>query len=285
MRGLTRRQRGSALVLVLVALSFITLDATGDGLRGAHSGARGLLGSLYRGTDSVIGPARRFLQGVPDISSDRSRIDALERENSQLRQQVDGDDSAAATRTQLARLQLAADSGDYSIVPARVVAYGPGQGFEWTATIDVGAGSAVAVGQTVTDGDGLVGRVLHVDGATSVVLLGADPGSGVGVRDVRNGQLALATGAGSHGYLLSPLDPAATLQVGDRLETGPSGQSTYAAGLTVGTISAVGVSADGTVTATVRPAVSPTALDLVGVILSGSGPVTFRAPLTPAAGG
>jgi cell shape-determining protein MreC len=38
-------------------------------------------------------------------------------------------------------------------------------------------------------------------------------------------------------------------------------------GIAVGTVTSVRTSADGTVRATVRPAASPTAVDLVGVIL------------------
>jgi rod shape-determining protein MreC len=284
MRDLTPRQRTSAVVLAIVAVSFITLDVAGAGLRDAHGGARGVLGSFYRGSDVLVGPARRFLQGVPGLARDRSKIDALERQDAQLRKQLAANSVDAATRARLDRLQLAADSGDYRIIAARVVAYGPGEGFEWTATIDAGSSGGVAVDQTVTDGDGLVGRVLHVAASTSVVLLAADPGSGVGVRDVRNGQLGVATGTGSGGFSLSPLDPGAELEVGDRLETGPAGQTTYAVGLAVGTISSVQVSADGTTTATVKPATSPSRLDVVGVILAASRPSSPRATIIPAAG-
>ena len=282
MRGLTSRQRISAIILAVVALSFTTLDVAGGGLRDAHSGARGLLGSLYRGTDALAGPARRFIQGVPEVASARSKIDALERQNAQLRRQLAANSTDATTRARLDRLQLAADSGGYPIMAARVVAYGPGAGFEWTITIDAGTSSGIAVEQTVTDGDALVGRVLHVSTSSSVVLLAADPGSGVGVRDVRNGQLGVASGSGLRGFSLSPLDPGAELKVGDLLETGPTGQTTYAAGLTVGTISSVRVSADGTTAATVKPATSPSGLDVVGVILAASPVTPPRAPITPA---
>ena len=60
------------------------------------------------------------------------------------------------------------------------------------------------VGQTVTDGAGLVGRVLHADASTSVVLLAADPGSGVGVRDVRTGEIGVAHRAGRATVSRSP---------------------------------------------------------------------------------
>lgn len=277
---LNSRQRLAAVVLALVAVCFATLDIAGGDLRNAHSGARGLLGGLYRGTDSVLGPARRFVQGLPNVSSNQATIDKLRRQNIQLQQQLAASSADADTDAQLAKLRLAATSDGFTIAPARVIAFGPAQGFDWTATVDVGASSGLAVDQTVTDGAGLVGRVLHVDASTSVILLAADPGSGVGVRDTRTGELAIATGAGTDGFTLSPLDPTTDLRVGDMVTTGPAGQSTFAAGLQVGTITSVRVSSDGTTTATVRPTVSPTAIDLVGVIIASTPQNAPRAAIT-----
>jgi len=269
------------VVLAAIAVAFVALDLTGSSLSTAHGGVRGLLGSLYRGTDAAVGPARRFVQGVPDAGSSRDKIAALQRENAKLRQEVDQNQANAAANTRLDKLQLIADSNDATVVPARVIAFGPGDGFEWTVTVDVGTSSGVGVGQTVTDGDGLVGRVLHSDSGTAVILLVADPGSGVGVRDVRTNQLAVLSGRGVNGFGLSPLLPSADLKVGDQVQTAPAGQSTYAPGLVVGVISAVRVSGDGTTTATVKPATSPTALDIVGVITSGGRTSGSRAALTP----
>jgi rod shape-determining protein MreC len=272
-RRLSFRQRLGALVLSAVAAGFLTLDLTGGSLHDAHSGARGLLGSLYRGTDSVFGPARRFVQGVPDAGQDSSRIAALQRENATLRAQLSANAQDATTSAELAKLQLAAGTLGSRVVAARVIAFGAGEGFDWTATINVGTSSGVNINQTVTSADGLIGRVLQAEASTSVVLLAADPKSGVGVRDLRNGELGVATGAGTAGFTVSPLDPVADLRVGDMLETGPAGSSTYAAGLQVGTITAVRTQ-DGAVTATVRPAMKPTEIDVVGVILSNTPPIS-----------
>lgn len=271
MRRLTRRQRISALVLAAVALCFITLDLGGGALRNAHSGVRGALGSLYRGTDGMLGPARRWVEGVPSAGGNQAKIDNLRQENAQLRGRIAALKADRHTAGELAQLQRAADGSGNQLVPARVVGYGPGEGFDWTVTLDVGTGSGVRVGQTVTDGAGLVGRVLHADSSSSVVLLAADPGSGVGVRDLRNGELGLVTGAGADGFTFSPLSPGATVRVGDRLATGPNGATSYVAGVLVGTVRAVRSAADGTVRAAVQPTSSPTAVDLVAVIIDSSG--------------
>jgi rod shape-determining protein MreC len=278
---LTRRQRVAAIVLAAVAACFVTLDVSGSGLASAHSGARGMLGSLYRGTDSVLGPVRRFAQGVPHAESNENHVRALQHENAQLRKQLADAATDRKTAAELDRLQLAASDGGYRVLPARVLAISPAEGFDWTVTVDVGSSSGVRVGQSVTDGDGLVGRVLHADAGTSAVLLAVDPGSGVGARDVRNGQVGVATGIGRDGFEFRPLDPRAALRVGDRLSTGPSGASSFVAGLAIGTISAVRVAADGTTVATVRPTSAPGDLDLVGVILAGGRAATSRSALRP----
>lgn len=284
MRRLTRRQRVAAAVLAAVALCFVTLDLGGGGLREAHAGVRGALGSLYRGTDAVIGPVRRFVQGVPSAGSNSATIAGLRRDVARLQGQLDDARADHATAQALARLQLVADRGRYSVLPARVTALGSAQGFDWTITLDVGTSSGVRTGQSVTDGDGLVGRVLHADSASSVVLLAADPRSGVGVRDLRSGAIGVASGLGTGGFHVQPLDPAADIRVGDRFATGPTGSTSFVPGLAVGTVTAVRASGDGTTTAQLRGASAVSTLDLVGVVLVGGQPVTGRAPLTPGAG-
>ncbi len=281
MRRLTARQRLAAITLAVLASCFITLDVAGSGLDGAHGGVRGAMGALYRGTDGVIGPARHFVQGLPGAGSNHDTVAKLRHENATLRSQLAAEAADARTRSSLAKLQLAADSGGYRVLPARVIALGPGQGFDWTATLDVGSNGGVRAGQTVTDGVALVGRILHTSATSCVVLLAADPGSGVGARDMRTAQLAIATGQGPKGYSATPLDPGVVLRVGDALETGPAGHSTYAPGLAIGTITAVRTSADGAVTASVRPAASATALDLVGVILTPGSSDSQRLALRP----
>jgi rod shape-determining protein MreC len=280
-RRLTRRQRAAAIVLAVVAACFVTLDLGGSGLRSAHSGVRGALGSLYRGTDGVLGPVRRFVQGVPAAGSNTGRIRQLERQNAALRGELAAAQRDRAVSARLDKLQLAATAGRYRVVPARVIALGPGQGFDWTVTLDVGTSSGVLAGQSVTDGAGLVGRVLHADPSSCIVLLAADPGSGVGARDLRDGQVGMATGAGSSGFTFVPLDPEADVKPGDRLATGPVGATSYVPDLAVGTVTTVRTAADGTVRADVRAAVTPTTLDVVGVILVGGHAEATRPALSP----
>ena len=289
MRTLTRRQQLSATVLAVLALLFISLDFAGGSFADARGGVTGTLGSLYRGTDAVLGPARRFVQGIPDVAGNRHRIALLQQQNHALQQQLTAAQADRATAGRLAALQLQADSERWRILPARVIATGPGGGVDWTVTVDVGSAEHVTAGQTVTDGVGLVGRVLSVHQSTSVILLAADPASGVGVRDTRTGQLLLATGQGGAGLTATPLGDAAPgsaagVRAGDRLVTGPAGGTTFAPGVPVGTVTGVRTGQAGGLTAQVRPAAGLRTLDLVGIVLLPANTAT-RAPLTPGGGG
>lgn len=285
-RTLTRRQRHAALVLAVVAVLFITLDVATSPFRDARGGVTGVLGSLARATDSVVGPARRFVQGVPEVAGNRERIAALEQENDLLRRQLADQALDGAAAAQIAALQLHADATGLPVLPARVIGTGPGQGFESTVVIDVGAPNGVSVGQTVTAGPGLVGRVVDVHDATSTVLLLGDPDSGIGVRDLRTGELGVLRGSASGALTVAPLDPGADLKAGDQLVSGPAGQSTFVADLLVATITEATRDSSGAVAGSARPATSLTALDVVGVLLAdapqaGSAPVAGRAPLQP----
>ena len=275
MRRLTRRQQIGAVVLAAVALLFISLDFAGGSLAEARGGATGALGSLYRGTDALIGPVRRFIQGIPNVGDNRREIAKLNAENQQLRRQLSAAQLDADTAAQLKALQLQADSAGWRVLPARVVATGPGAGFQWTVTVDAGSQDHVVVGQTVTDGYGLVGRVIAVHGTTSVILLTADPSFGVGARDARSGDLLLVTGAGTAQLSGSPLDNRAAIKAGDRLITGPAGKTTFVSGIEIGTVAAVHTGGDGTVTISIRPTVRLTALNLLSIVQSTS-PTTTR---------
>jgi rod shape-determining protein MreC len=247
-----------------------------------------LLGSLYRGTDAVLGPVRRFVEAVPHAASDQDRMRELEQRNARLQQRLAHAKADRATERQLRALHLAAKSGGYKIVPARVVATNPAEGFDDTVTIDVGSSSGVRAGQSVTVGADLVGRVLHTEQDTSVVLLTTDADSGVGARDQRSGQIGVVSGAGTDGYTFRPLDPHIRVRVGDVLSTGPGRASSFVPGLIIGTVHSVHTGPDGAPVAAVDPAVSATSLDLVGVVVTHDrvgGTRTALGPHTELAGG
>src|SRR5215475_6801355 len=256
------------VVLLVVSLMLVTLDYRSSSFAGIRSATQTVFGPVQRGLTAVFGPVGRFFAGVPDVASNRRRIDELQRENADLRRRLRESTLTGSRVEQLNRLELLAGLGQYRVVPASVVALGPSLGFEWTVTVDAGARDGVRTGLTVVTGDGLVGRVKQVTPSTSVVVLALDPGSSVGVRLAGSSQLGVATGDGLAPLSFSPLDPQTRARVGDRLVTGPYQGSTYVAGIPVGEVVAVDDDPAAGGTATIRPYVTFAALDLVGIVLA-----------------
>jgi rod shape-determining protein MreC len=122
----------------------------------------------------------------------------------------------------------------------------------------------------VVNGEGLVGRVKTAGPSIATVLLAVDPDSSVGVRLEGSMEVGFTTGRGLGGRLdLRLLDGQSTVAAGDRLVTfGSQANTPYVAGVPVGEVGNVRrTPGSQTRTATVRPYVDFTALDLVGIVV------------------
>ena len=261
----SRRQRFGLALLVLVSVTLVTLDYQMDDGR--------IVSGVRSAVTSVAGPVQHSIGGIDQpFSGSSSEQDKLRRDNERLREQLRAAQLDRAAVEQLRRLDLLVGIGGYQVRPARVVASGASAGLEWTVTIGVGSRDGVRAGMTVINGDGLVGRVKRTSNSTCVVLLAIDRLSTVGARLEASGELGLARGDGQHPMRLRLLDPRATIAVGDRLVTGPYGQSTFAAGVPIGRVTKVAASTRTLVrSAEVDPYVNFTALDIVGVVLADPG--------------
>ena len=271
--------RGPRLLLVLLLLTALTLTALD--VRGGDGGSP--FDPLRRGADAVLGPAQRALGGAARavggvLDGDSDDQERLELENAQLRAELRRSEDLRRRVDELDALLALKDFGSYPMVPARVAAIGSSFGFESTVTIDAGSGDGIEPGQTVVDGDGLLGRTLRVGPFTSTVLLLTDPGFTVGARLTREGTVGLATGDGKGGLVLSLVE-GGRVQEGDALLT--TGSDTFVPGVPVGRVTSVDPGGQALVTtARVRPFVDVSSLDLVGVVTEPPRS-TPRVPLQP----
>lgn len=301
-----RRLRLLLAALVVVAALLVAVDLRGGGSPSAalRTGASAVMGPPLRaagGAVSALGDAARGLTGADAREAERLRaeVDRLAREVAQR-------DARVAQEAQLASLYGLTALGQYRTLAAHVVAYGEGlAGSAWTVTVDAGADAGVRPDMTVVSGDGLVGRVTRVSPTTSQVLLAVDPSSSVGARlegaatsttPGRLGEVGLVEGGGDGDLVLRLLDAQARVEVGQRVVTFGS---TYVPGVPVGEVVAV-ETGPGSLErrARVRPAVDPSALDVVGVVVEAAAgdpgdallpprpeavptPVTGPAPATP----
>jgi rod shape-determining protein MreC len=237
------------------------------------------------GVTTLVAPVGRFFGGLGDLGDSGRKIDALQKENADLRRQLRESELSTTRSDELQKLKLVSGQGGFTVLPAVVTGLGPSIGFEWTVTVDAGRQDGLQPDQTVIDSDGLVGRVKQVGENSAIVVLAVDPHSAVGVRVVGGNELGVAAGNGLGPLTYTPLDPSTTVHVGDRLLTGPYGGSTYVAGLPVGQVAKVsGDPGAPAREATVTPYVSFSSLDLVGIVLASprTDPRDRLAPPTPA---
>lgn len=192
------RSRATLVFLVLLSVTVITLDFRGDG--------DGLISSLRSGAGDVLAPVRDLADGalspVGDALSGLTGYGDLEDENARLRAELEEvrgrelqeADALVEARELRGLLQLEW-VGDLPTVAARVVS-APVSNFAETIELNRGTSHGVDVDMPVVTGAGLVGRVVQASSKRSVVRLITDPASSVGVRLVRDGEVAIAEGEG-----------------------------------------------------------------------------------------
>jgi rod shape-determining protein MreC len=263
-----RRTRAVLGVLVTVALVLIVVSYS-DGSNSLFRPVRGASDMVFGGVEHAASSVGGFFTRS---GSDSSQVSNLQQQVTRLRAELSQAQVSKSDYAALHTMLQVAGADQVKVVAASVIAVG--QGYQQTVTLDAGSSDGVQVGQTVLNGQGLVGNVTAVSAATSTVRL-ADAGSVViGVAVAPSGQLGWVTGPGKtasgRGLMrLQMLSSAATLAPGDQLVTGPSASNQpYIAGVPVGVITKL-ISINGSLTeaAEVRPYVDFTALSVVGVVL------------------
>lgn len=268
----TRESRLLLVLLICVAFALITVDMrSGEDspLDGPREVAASVFGPVQESVASVVDPVANAMEAVRESGDRHDRITQLERENAELRQQLGSEAHRDARAEQVEELLGTAGAGQYTIVGAQVIAIGATQGFSWTATIDVGSDDGIERDMTVLNGDGLVGRVTTVGPSTSTVLLASDPSFTVGTRLEGSEEIGFATGRGDNALDVQLLNHQAQVRQGDRMVTfGSQDNRPFVPGVPVGEVVSVDRDAgDLTRTVRVRPYVSFTQLDIVGVVV------------------
>jgi rod shape-determining protein MreC len=266
-----RRTRLVLGVLLIIAITLITLDFRDGGASPARSLGADIFGPIEQVTHDVTDPVASLFDSITGGPSAQGTIATLQRQNAELRAELSAAQLSKAARKQLAQL-LQLDAGGYRIVPANVIA--AGGSFSDTVTLDAGSNDGIKPDETVLNGWGFVGTVTQVSADTSTVLLANDASSVAGVQLAGGGEIGAVTGtgksmSGSALLRLNLFDANAVLHTGQQVVTYASvGDQPEVPGVPVGTIVSVSSSAGAlTQTAMVRPAVNFTALGVVGVVV------------------
>ncbi|WP_406329923.1 rod shape-determining protein MreC [Streptomyces sp. NBC_00203] len=268
----TRESRLLLVLLIAIAFALITVDIRGgqdSPVDGARQAAATVFGPIENGVSSAVDPVGNAVAAVRDSGDRHDRIAQLEHDNVALKAKLGSDDRNRSRLKQLDKMIKVAGEGQYGIKGAEVIAIGAAQGFSWTVTLDVGANDGVKRDMTVLNGDGLVGRVTTVGPNTATVLLANDPDFTVGTRMESSDELGFASGQGDRPLRVELLNGKAKIKKGDRLVTfGSQADKPFVPGVPVGVVSRVDPSGGGlTRTIYVKPFVSFTRLDIVGVVV------------------
>lgn len=215
------RTRNILAVLVLAALTLITIDARSNGhgvLNHIRGGVSDAFSPLQRATHAALAPVGNFLTGAVDYGS-------LRKENEQLRQQLaalqnQGIQAAAAQQAaqQILRQANLPFAGTIPGVTAQIIDNGSSN-FDNSVTINKGTSSGIAAGQPVVAAGGLVGSIVRASSHTATIRLLIDPSFVVGIA-LPGGNIGSAQGQGS----TQPLHGSVIAQT-----NGPVGASTQVA--------------------------------------------------------
>jgi rod shape-determining protein MreC len=268
--------RSLLVALLLASATLITLDQQG-GDDSMVEPARQAVGEVLSPVESAAATAVRPFTSVPDWFRSRDamaeEVDSLEAENAELRARVAASDFDRNRLAEYDGLTRTASDLGRTLVPARVVAYGPSQSFSDTVTIDAGSAAGIRPDMTVVNNDGLVGRVLRVTRTNATVLLVLDAESIVGGRVGTSMELGFVHGRGGVGddsslELRLVDDAVAPDRHAPVLTWGSAGAGPYVSGVPIGKVTEVFTSVrESSQRAVVEPFVDFSSLDVVGVVV------------------
>jgi rod shape-determining protein MreC len=233
------RPRYILLLLVLTAITLLTLDQRGTGsgvFETVRHGARDAFAPISDAADHVLQPVGNFFEGAihyGDIKDENARLRA---QNAELQGKVLQAQDAERERQSLLDQQNLSYAGDIPPVRARVVETSASN-FELTVEIDKGTSDGVGKGMPVVSGSGLVGKVVEASRKRATVLLLSDSSFSVGIRLSASGDVGVADGTGAHRLLnVRLIDPGTKVAKGEVVVTSGLQQSVFPPGIPIGTV-------------------------------------------------
>lgn len=283
------RRRSVIVLLVLTAVTLITLDqrGAGDGVIGsARDTARDTMAPVQSWVDDAFRPVTDWWSGVTDAADLKSENARLRKELADARTDARSAQPALRENRELKQLTQLPFLGGVPVVAAQIVSASPGN-FETSVELDKGTDAGITVGNPVVAGRGLAGRITSASKRRSTVLLLTDPASAVGVRLANSGATGVAKGrAGSNLLTLDFVPPDVTVTEGELVSTAGLQNAEFPAGLPVArVVSAERQPGDLLQKITLDPLVNVGRLEFLDVMLWSPPDAVPPAPTTPAATG
>lgn len=227
--------------LLVTSLFLITLDLRGVSLVSSiRSSVQNVLAPVQKAGSSFLSPFSNFFEDVTNLGRTSSKIDALKKENEELKSQLILNKNVLGELEQLKGVLDLAGTAKFKVVSARVITKGGTSTFGETIVIDQGSSAGIKRDMTVIAAGGLVGVVKSTTANSSVVLLMSDPSFRVGVRVAGTQDMGILSGQGENRYSIEMLSATGQISVGDvLLSRGSSGDKPFVPGVPVGKVSFV----------------------------------------------
>jgi rod shape-determining protein MreC len=236
----TSRRRSVLILLVLTAITLITVDARGNNggvTRTVRDSAQDAMAPVQEGVDDILSPVADWFDGVTQSADLKDENRVLRRQLADARGQAAQSSAMRRENQELRNINGLQSTAAIPGVTAQVIAGTPGN-FESTITIDKGSDSGITTDMPVVTGDGLVGRVVQASGKRATVLLLTDPDSGVAVRLEKSGGTGVANGrAGTDLLRVDFVNPRFKVKPGEIASTAAS--TVYPPDIPVGTVATV----------------------------------------------
>ncbi len=196
--GRRRRSRRPLVVITLLAVTLITIDAVGgNAFDPVRNVATDVFSPIGDGVAWATTPFRNAWAGTTGYNSLQDENEKLRRELTERESQSVENENA---QEQLDRLRKEIDlevPGHLSTEIARVASGANSNFTDYRMEIDKGSSSGLKVGNPVTAGGGLVGRIVRVATNRSTVQLVTDPAFVIGVRIGDTQDIGVGHGSGS----------------------------------------------------------------------------------------
>ena len=234
------RTRFTVLLLVLTAITLLTLDGRGFGpIDSARSAVLSVLAPVGDAGAAIFRPVSNawdsaFRQG--DLEAENER---LQEEIERLQGEVSAGQVSQEQLQQLLENEGITFTGDLPRAHARVVAGSAGN-FGQTLDLDKGSSAGIAKGMAVVTGKGLIGKVVQVSDDRSTVELITSGNYQVGFTAVGSAAVGVAQGTGSPSVLRGfNIDVTQKVEVGQIVVTGGTRRSWFPPDLPIGTVATV----------------------------------------------
>ena len=224
--------------LLVTSLFLITLDLRGVNIvTSIRSGTQSILAPVQRAGSNFLSPISNLFDDVTNLGRTNSKIDALKKENEELKSQLVLNQNIVGELEQLKGVLDLAGKARFKVVSARVISKGGTGTFGETLVLDSGSDAGIKRDMTVIAAAGLVGVVKSTTPSSSVVLLMSDPSFRIGVRVAGTQDMGILSGEGEGKYSLRMLSATGNLKPGDvLLSRGSSGDKPFVPGVPVGKV-------------------------------------------------